>query len=280
MANRTYLYSLSHRPTAYEDRPVSISGLSEWAYDVPFVYRLLMSGDPQRCASLISEGLDSDTEGQSTPIHAISASFDPGFERVQRFAAIVKSMIAMGLATAPQRRVEPVAAPASATLFERLKRVFAGAPQLPVAPPAEVAVGTEHISRWLDDTISFLQAHRDTFLLLETIEVDLMTTSEEGALRSMVEQEIARCVRAGAALDALPADPAQAARALRAASDDSGPDALDAFRGLRFDDSCEGSRKTAVKYPMGLSNWSDVLYFDLFNRAEFDAHRARNEAQP
>ena len=70
MANRSYLYSLSNRPTSYADRPETISGLSEWPYDVPFIYRLLMSGDPQLCASLVSDGLDDDEPGSRTRLYA------------------------------------------------------------------------------------------------------------------------------------------------------------------------------------------------------------------
>jgi hypothetical protein len=35
MSNRVYLYRLSNRPTAYADRPETISGPAEWSYDVP-----------------------------------------------------------------------------------------------------------------------------------------------------------------------------------------------------------------------------------------------------
>ncbi len=280
MANRSYLYSLSNRPISYQDRPETISGVSEWAYDVPFIFRLLMSGDPQLCASLISEGLDGEPAGRVIPVHAIGASFEPGFERVQRFVAIVKAMIEMGLATASRRVDEPVAAPAPASLIARIKRLLFGAPKASAPPPVEDALGTEQLSRWLDATIDFLQAHRDTFLLLETIELDLMWKADEDGLRALVEREIARCVQTGAALDALPADPAEAAQALRRASDEDGPELFEAFRGLRFDDGCDGSRRSAVKYPLGLSNWSDVLYFGLWNRAEFDARQAEAKSQP
>ena len=69
MANRSYLYSLSNRPTHYTDRPETICGLSEWPYAVPFMYRLLMSGDPQLCASLIADGLEDDEPEHLSLIH-------------------------------------------------------------------------------------------------------------------------------------------------------------------------------------------------------------------
>ena len=75
MANRAYLYSLSKPPTSYSDRPDTICGLSEWAYGVPFSYRVLMSGNPRACASLISDGLEDDPKDKKTKLYAISGDF-------------------------------------------------------------------------------------------------------------------------------------------------------------------------------------------------------------
>ena len=270
MANRSYLYSLGNRPTSYEDRPETISGLSEWAYDVPFIYRLLMSADPQLCASLVSDGLDDDEAEHKARLHAICSPFDAGFERVKRFADIVNILAATAVPVAS------VAAPApmpATSLMGRLKQVFSGPPP-PTRAPAPVPTAIQHLPAWLDETIAFLDAHRDAFLLLETIELDTMSEGEEGPLRACVEAEIARCRHVGAAFEALPADTTEAARVLQRAA--TGPSAapLDAFFGLRFDDDCDSTRTRATEHPMGLTNWSDVLYFGLFNRAEFEAHRA------
>lgn len=268
MANRSYLYSLSNRPTAFSDRPETISGLAEWAYDVPFLFRLLMSADPQRCASFISDGLDDDEPDAPTPLYAISSSFAPGFERVKRFAALVKRIAAEAPVPAGPA---PVAAPAPASFMDRLKGLFGAAPAS--APrPAQAAV--QHLPGWIDQMLAFLEVHRDTYLLLETIELDVMSEGEGDALRACVDAEIARCRAVGAAFEMLPADPAQAARVLReaAATEQAAP--LDAFFGLRFDDDCDSTRGGATKHPLGLTNWSDVLYFDLADKAEFEAGRA------
>lgn len=269
MANRSYLYSLSNRPASYADRPESISGLSEWAYDVPFMYRLLMSGDPQLCASLVSDGFDTDAPEHKTKLHAISSRFDPGFERVKRFVAIVRLIAAQ----TPQDVEQPCAADAAPPSFMgRLKQLFSSSPggagsgARGTGKPAALV----HLPGWLDETLAFLEAHRDDYLLLETIELDCMSEEEESALRACVEKEIARCLHAGAALDALPADPAQAARQLQQAAARKSAAPLDAFFGLRFDDDCDSTRTRATEHPLGLQ-WSEVLYFDLFNRAEFEA---------
>lgn len=270
MANRSYLYSLSNRPTSYADRPETISGLSEWPYDVPFMYRLLMSGDPQLCASLVSDGFDSDEPEQKTPLYAISSHFDTGLERVKRFAQIVRAATAQ----LPETPPPPAAAPQPASFLNRLKHVFAppqeAAPAAAQTPPTRMPA--DELLGNLDDTIEFLEAHRDTYLLLETIELDTMSESEEAALKACVEQEIARCVQAGAAVDALPADIGQAGRQLVLATRQSGAAPLDAFFGLRLDNDCDSTRTGATEHPLGLV-WYETLYFDLMNRSEFEAQQ-------
>ncbi|PIF76645.1 hypothetical protein CLU95_3813 [Variovorax sp. 54] len=279
MANRSYLYSLTNRPTSYTDRPETISGVSEWNYDIPFMYRLLMSGDPQLCASLISDGLEDDEEtGQKGKLYAISGRFEPGFARVKRLIDIVRYLAAQAPLPAPAPAAPPVvaAAPKATSLVDRLKGWFSPPAASPKAPPAAVspasatpATGSTLLPKWLDETLAFLEAHRNEHLLLETIELDTMYESEEAPLRACVEKELARCQQAGAALDALPQDIAAAAQLLREAGATQQAAPLDAFFGLRFDDDCDSTRTRATEYPLGLQ-WSEILYFGLFNRAEFE----------
>ncbi|MDP9915170.1 hypothetical protein J2W24_000805 [Variovorax boronicumulans] len=277
MANRSYLYSLTNRPAAYTDRPETISGISEWNYDIPFMYRLLMSGDPQLCASLISDGLDSDEGDEKVRLYAISGRFEPGFVRVKRLIDIMRYLAAQAPVPAPAPAVTPVvAAPKATSLVDRLKGWFSPS-AAPKAPPAAAApaaatpaTGSTQLPGWLDETLAFLEAHRNEHLLLETVELDTMTESEEAPLRACVEKELARCQQAGAALDALPQDIAAAAQVLREAGAKKQATPLDAFFGLRFDDDCDSTRSRATEYPLGLQ-WYDVLYFGLLNRAEFEA---------
>lgn len=231
MANRSYLYSLSNRPTSYADRPDTISGLSEWAYSVPFSYQLLMSGDPRLCASLISDGFDNEPPGKKTRLYAISSDFDLGFARLKKFFSILR----------------PIAVGTSPTLTSQL-----------------------------DETIAFLEAHRDHYLLLETIELDSMTEQGEDDLRACVEREIANCLQVGAAIEALPANVTGAGKWLREAARQKCRAPFDALYGLRLDDDCDSVRDGKTEYPMGLE-WSDVLYFELWNRAQFDANRRFSE---
>jgi hypothetical protein len=54
MANRSYLYSTNLIPgpdVKKEDR--KITGISEWNYDIPLVFKLLISGDPRGCPTSI-----------------------------------------------------------------------------------------------------------------------------------------------------------------------------------------------------------------------------------
>ncbi|MFY2948123.1 hypothetical protein ACOTH1_07460 [Achromobacter ruhlandii] len=274
MANRSYLYSLSNRPATYADRPETITGLSEWPYAVPFSYRLLMSGDPQLCASLISDGLDNDEPEQRTPLHAISSRFEPGLARIKRFADIVRTTVAPDGASAPAPAAQDVAQDPEPSLLEGLKRLFA-----PARAKTETgARAPSGLLAALDETIAFLEAHRNDYLLLETVELDLMAAADKAALKTQVERELARCRRAGEALDALPADPAEAGRQLLAATRERGAAPLDAFHGLRLDDGFDGGGNQRVDYILGLE-WSEVLYFDLHNRAEFEAQRREPEAE-
>ncbi len=274
MANRSYLYSLSNRPTSYSDRPETISGLSEWAYDVPFIYRLLMSGDPQLCASLISDGLDDDEPGQRTKLYAISSPFEPGFERVKRFAEILRVAVAV---LPPAVSALPASGPPQpASFFERVKRLFSPGKKPGSSIPVQAAIKSyappSNLLVALGETIAFLEAHRDSHLLLETIELDIMSESGEAALKASVEQELARCKHAGAAIDALPADITEAARQLKLATVQQAEEPLDVLFGLRLDNEFDSTRDNATEYPLGLE-WSDVLYFELLNRSEFEARR-------
>lgn len=168
MANRSYLYSIGNRPESCEDRPETISGLSEWPYAVPFSYRVLMSGDPRLCASLISDGFEDDPPERRTRLYAISGDFDTGHARLTRFCA---------------------------------------------------------------------------------------------ALRV-----------AGAAVDALPDDPAEAGAVLAKAASEEADSPLAACHGLVLDDGFDNTRDRRTEHPIGLSWWTDVLYFALSNRADFAAN--------
>ncbi|WP_459655351.1 hypothetical protein, partial [Achromobacter xylosoxidans] len=68
------------------------------------------------------------------------------------------------------------------------------------------------------------------------------------------------------------ADPVEAGRQLLAATRERGAAPLDALHGLRLDDSFDGGRNQRVDYILGLM-WSEVLYFDLLDRAEFEVRQ-------
>lgn len=215
MANRSYLYSLDNRPASYADRPEKISGLSEWPYAVPFSYRVLMSGDPALCASLVSDGFEDDTPDNPTKLYAISAEFDAGYARLRKFFSLV---------------------------------------------PSDSTALRDAIA----ETVRFLDEHRDRYLLLETIELDSMVESDAAGMRAAVEREIEVCRQVGAAIDALPEDATGAWLAKDAA-----------FQGLVLTDDFDNTRDDRTEYPLGLSWWTDVLYFALWNRAEFEAGQSQ-----
>ncbi len=94
MANRSYLYALNGVPAL--NVPIDaleVTGISEFNYSIPLVYRLLVSSDPMACQSLIW--------GEAGQI-GIIGSYGGGVERLRTFL---------------QRLEHPVAAPlVSATL--------------------------------------------------------------------------------------------------------------------------------------------------------------------
>ena len=192
-------------------------------------------------------------------------------------ADIVRAAVAQAQAPAPAQASSAAvgAASAAATGFlhgPREADVLAASERRPGAgsgPPA--APASDQLLAALDETLAFLDAHRDSHLLLETIELDIMSHAGEAELKACVDAEIVRCRHAGAALDALPANVDEAARALRTAVAGQAAEPLDAFHGLRLDNDFDSTRTGATERPMGLY-WSDVLYFELFNRSQFEAH--------
>ncbi|MNZ81761.1 hypothetical protein D3C78_1004390 [compost metagenome] len=225
MANRSYLYALSNQPENYQDRPETITGLSEWPYDVPLVYYLLLSGEPKLCASLVSDGFEDDAPGNKTRLYAITGNFAAGYSRLERFAAVL-------------RRAAPAA---SAQLHESIT-----------------------------EALRFLANHRDRYFLLETIELDIMTSNDGVALREMAEEHMAAARAAGAAVDALSRFDFLAARQLRQAVQ-SGDGRLAPFKGLSLANDFDYIDD--VERVMGMGYWDTDLYFSLWNRQEFEAQQ-------
>lgn len=268
MANRSYLYSLSNRPTTYEDRPESICGLSECPYYVPFIYRLLLSGDPQLCASLVADGFEDDEPGHKSKLYAISSPFDSGFERVRRFADIVRAAVSLP----PSIELQVNAPQPKGSLLERLKRLFFAKPAIATTESPAKPVAVAELLVALDESIAFLEAHRDCYLLLETIELDSMLLFEEAELKDSVEEEIARCRYIGRAIDALPSDLMQAGQVLKRAATQKSAPPFDAFFGLHLDDDYDSTYNDATQYPLGLE-WDENLYFEVLNLSEFQAQK-------
>jgi hypothetical protein len=122
---------------SFSDRPGTISGLSESSYAVPFSYRALMSGGPQLCSSLVSDGFDGEPPDRKTRLYAISSDFELGFARLKKFFTLVRTLV--------------------------------GAPALIHA---------------IEETHLFLDAHRDRYTLLETIELDTMSEGTDPGART------------------------------------------------------------------------------------------------
>jgi hypothetical protein len=77
MANRSYLYSSNFAPSPeVNEADRRITGISEWNYDIPIAFKILLSGNPRKCLSSIWE--------VSEEI-AIVGDYDHGLDRLLRF---------------------------------------------------------------------------------------------------------------------------------------------------------------------------------------------------
>ncbi len=79
MANRSYLYATDVSPQQIEQWSEGRQiGISEWNYDIPLVFKLLISGNTQPCRSLLWDELD--------PI-ALQGDYQAGVARLAQFLA-------------------------------------------------------------------------------------------------------------------------------------------------------------------------------------------------
>lgn len=81
MANRSYLYATDHLPgsAAWEEKK-DLRSIAEWRYDIPFVFKILLSGNPTPVRSSIWD----------TPqLIAVAADAKAGLARLERFLAML-----------------------------------------------------------------------------------------------------------------------------------------------------------------------------------------------
>lgn len=77
MANRSYLYTANHFPESPEwENKRDLHSISEWSYDIPLVFKLLLSGNPVAVKSSIWE----------TPEKiALAGDFKAGFHALEMY---------------------------------------------------------------------------------------------------------------------------------------------------------------------------------------------------
>jgi hypothetical protein len=76
MANRCYLYSTNYVPGSEATGDRRAVGISEFGYNIPIAFKVLVSGNPRACPLLIFEGAD--------PI-AVVGDYDVGVARLWQF---------------------------------------------------------------------------------------------------------------------------------------------------------------------------------------------------
>lgn len=100
MANRSYLYTVDSIP-GYGPPP-RIEDLAEWNWEVPPLHRVLLTGSPQLCHSMIWD----------SPMQAIAGDYDTGVANLERFLAALpqtdavreESAKALAVLKNPERR--------------------------------------------------------------------------------------------------------------------------------------------------------------------------------
>lgn len=236
MANRSYLYSISNQPNNHNDRPDIAYGLSEWAYSIPLIHRILMSGDPKRCESLIFSGLENDDfdededeceidEEQDLPLYAVTSHFESGYKRLKKFLSILE------------------------VLFSDIE---------------------SDIIDNIQETICFLEKNKLPYLILDTVEIDMMLISGADNLRDAVDEEIERCLSIGKVIDELPDNIDEAAKIVKSAIIKPKANELYVFSDIRLDETYDHIR---CGEPLGLSYWSNDLYYYLLNKKEFEENK-------
>ncbi|WP_447957780.1 DUF7822 domain-containing protein [Vreelandella sp. EE7] len=94
MANRAYLYSCSGIPG--EDEKVSITGVSEWNYDIPLLFKLLVSSQPRVCDSMIFDPEDAEEELDDGELDekeekiALLGDFEGGLANLEQFLSRIE----------------------------------------------------------------------------------------------------------------------------------------------------------------------------------------------
>lgn len=130
MANRSYLYVVDEIPGP--GRTPTIKALSEWRWDIPDAFRVLLSPAPQAVPSTI----------WSAPIQAVLGDYDAGLAAFERFLA----------ALPPSPEVEEQAATALAALRDPARRgryfllEIAEMLEVMALPNAEGDVGDEELA--------------------------------------------------------------------------------------------------------------------------------------
>ena len=89
MANRSYLYSTNVIPgpgTKTNDR--KLTGISEWSYDIPIVFKLLLSANPKTCPSSIWDNPEK---------IALIGAYASGVKNLERFVSQIELPAAQDL---------------------------------------------------------------------------------------------------------------------------------------------------------------------------------------
>ena len=97
MANRSYLYSVNEIPGTATTQTLTVRGLSEYNYEIPLPFLLLLSGNTQRCFSIFSG------EPERT---CLAGDLEEGLKNLELFGSLVLASDIDTSGTFPKRLAE------------------------------------------------------------------------------------------------------------------------------------------------------------------------------
>lgn len=251
MANRYYLYSVSKRPLSFQDRPDQINSVSEWAYLVPFTFRVLMSGKPELVASLLYENLEEYDDAELSEEFESDLELDSDLD----FEPTDENEYEVGL----NNKLYAISSVCEIGIqrLEKINRILKFL-ELPIAG---------ELSDRLTAMLEFISEKKLNFFQLETIEVDIMSESDYQPLRECVEQEMKKCIEVGLAIDCLANEDQTAAAQFLDAINSKSDSRFNAFFGLRLDQNYDNQIEFLTEMPFGLE-YAEHLYFNILNKSD------------
>lgn len=119
----------------------------------------------------------------------------------------------------------------------------------------------------ISETIEFLNENHSNFIYLETVELDMMMLEKVEDFNERSSLYALLCAKIGLAIDSLPDDINEASTILEQACNGELNDSYNCFEGISLNEDFDDGFQDIV---IGLSEWSNTLYFDIKNKQAYE----------